>query len=251
MSFNVWLASDRLEKLAITKAEYDRAVGADPDIFNPRTDPEQVSIATLYRFAELLRVHPADLLSDIPLGRDAAHAEAMLLEFAMAAREREFGECAEVLGWSESRLQSVINEFYRTSPGSPRMGVARGLGMIHLYIDEPPPPPASAFRCAFAAHTAPDPFEAAALLRIMRAGLDAQHASPAYTSASEAQRLADRRLVEQGPPDPDGAPFADSGLDVPVTTHPDLLFALDLSGPPTGMAWAETSGGRSEPGGAR
>lgn len=226
MAIDLWFVNHRLGQLGITDAVLAHVADMGIDLAG-EVNEWQVSVAALERLAQLLRVRVADLLTDALNGTDAAHADMLLLEFAMAATMGDMVACVELLGWSQSRLSTAMRSVAMGS-ASHGMGVADAVGGGENHGGEHESSP-NEFLAWFAAHSAPDPFDAAAMLRVVHAR---SAAPPAYTVEQEAQRLAKRRLAVLADPGPDPAPFGESGYDAAIAPHPDLLFALDLAGPP-------------------
>jgi len=178
-----------------------------------------VTLGQLGRLAELLHTLPLDLLAQ-DCGTDADPlGDNLLIEFALAAEPRRLPELAEFLGWSTTRLAERINEcwLWSTVTGRTHTPVCFGSWWrIEVRAETAEDASAAVRDHWLAERTAPDPFDAIAVLRIARAD--------APTDSAEQQRLAGRDLIAS--PRDGGAAH---GLD---RLHPDLRFALDLDAPP-------------------
>lgn len=231
LSISYRLVIERMAAFRLTDEEVREATGVCLE-----ERGQDISLGQLDRLAKLLNLLPLDLIVQDP--GDAMHcalADRMLLEFALAAAPRQLPELSEILGWPIWLLTTVITES-RLSPGPDHAYHLEGAGgwwrlvisTEDMYIASP-----HEREQWLAYRTAPDPFDAAAVLRIAHGHRPAHTGgdSPATTTA-ELRRLTERHLaVADHGTRPQGA-FDVSGFGQPARLHPDLLFALDLGGPP-------------------
>lgn len=232
------LIDTRAYHFGISHEQIDEVLGRDDTAIEQGLgpDPEQISLAQLGRLAELLHLHPADLIHDGPGPADweQDYTDGMLAEFALAGAGGDVAGTVTMLGWSPSRLESATSTVYHSPQWS--MGVADALalaaqehGAARADGHEP-----GGYRAYFAKRTAPDPFDAGALLRVLHTAAPGQSATATgYADPAQARRLAAHALaVIDAPHGADPGPFTDSGFDTRVAVHPDLLYALDLAAAP-------------------
>jgi hypothetical protein len=225
----IGLIKDRIYDLQLGDEEIAAVIRPGDMLDTDRLDPEHVTVAQLGRLAELLGLRPAELLSDAPTDYEEAFADGMLAEFALAGAGGEEGGWAQLPDWSAARLEQASSTLNPTA-----MGVADALYAEATGGRSPGTYDAPRYRAYFAARTAPDPFDAAGLARLLGAAGPGAGAT-GYTCDAQARRLAAHALVViDGAAGAGPAPFAEVGFDTPVTVHPDLLYALDLApAPPT------------------
>ncbi|HEV3168959.1 MAG TPA: hypothetical protein VGZ32_01395 [Actinocrinis sp.] len=197
---------------------------------------QDISLGQIDRLADLLHLLPLDLIvQDLDDAPNCSVADRLLLEFALAAAPRQLPDLAEILGWPIWLLTSVITES-RLSPDPDHCYHLEGTGgwwRLAISAKETAAAPPHEREQWLAHRTAPDPFDAADVLRIAHAHLAAPASeTTAIMTATDLQRLTERHLAvaDEGTRAP--GTFDVSGFDQPARLHPDLLFALDLSGPP-------------------
>jgi|SRR5579884_613524 len=236
MGIDSRLVVERCAQLGITDKEFFDATGVFPAEMEQDTQSGQVSVDVLTRIAELLHLLPSDLIADLPSRSALDLADLMLVEFAVANAPHLHDGLRRLLGWTPYRLGLTL-ALLRILPTSAthRLGTMDEWWLIlEPTEDRAHPHDREEYATWFAARIAPDPFDAIALLRVLRVwlwqpvGLHAAFASPALL-----ERLASRHLAVAADTRA-RAPrmLAENGVEVPVQPHPDLLFALGLGEPP-------------------
>lgn len=232
IAINTNMVMNRIYDFEISDEQIAEVFGPGHDLID-RLDPGSLTLAQLGRLAELVRLPPADLIDDgAGGGFEQRYADGVLAEFALAGAGGDVEGSVQMLGWDTFRRESATITLYHSPSWS--MGVADALAAEERGTVYPGQHAAGGFRAYFADRTAPDPFDAAALMRLVSgAPPDALVTTIGYTSAAQARRLAAHALaVIEHPSDLDAPPFAESGFDTAVAVHPDLLYALDLTSAP-------------------
>jgi hypothetical protein len=236
LSISYRLVLDRAIMLGIGEQEIRQETGLSFDQIKDDTGLDSpIRLGQLCGLARLLQALPLDLLVHDPgEERGVPLGDALLLVFALAAEPRQLPDLAAFLGWSPHRLNATINSVGWWH-GSRVLDAAGGWWRVEVCSDD-------AQDLAegdqwLPRRIAPDPFDAIAVLHIAHAHLlNSTSAVTTVASAADLRRLIERHLAV---PDEDSMPpglFDVSGYDTPARLHSDLLFALDLAGPPTDQA---------------
>lgn len=240
---NQRLIRERVSEMRITRNEVRQMTGLDLYTKGALLEP---SLGQLNRLAALLEMLPLDLIDQRETERaSAAHDEHLLLMFAVARAPLRLPAVARFLGWSSALLREVLAET-QARPGQDHpCHIDKTGGWWRVTVTAEGTGPAESGPW-LAERTAPDPFDAATVLHLAE--------TPTGTGAAPIDPGDLRRLTERHLADPRGQARTRDGDEAcvsggPVRLHPDLLFALDLAGPPppSGAAApavrAETTGG--------
>lgn len=221
------MITDRMTTLGVTQDEITSATGLRIEHVERELGPEcSITLGQLSVLAELLHALPLDLVvQDCGSADEDAPGDVLLVEFALAAQPRRLPELAAFLGWSAARLNNLISTCRLWSTG--RTHALAGAGSWLRLEVRAEQAPGERDRW-LPERTAPDPFDAIAVLRIAHAD-----AHTAATDAAELHRLAERHLaVPMADADPQGtASLPAAGL--AARLHPDLRFALNLDDAPS------------------
>jgi hypothetical protein len=224
------MVTDRMATLGVTEEQVATASDLHIEDFERELGPEcPITIGQISQLADLLHTLPLNLLvQDCGSADEDLPGDVLLVEFALAAQPRRPPELAAFLGWSAARLANLMSTCGLWGTGRTLAPAGTG-SWLRLEIRAE-----QALRAApdeldrwLPERTAPDPFDAIALLRIAHA-----EAHTAVTDAAELRRLTERRLAVPGTdtdPWKTSLPFA-TGLAAQL--HPDLRFALDLDDAP-------------------